>query len=95
MSAPLFTEDHLVEQTALKYFSELYGSENVINAFTDEGDALLSRGHHEEVVLESRLIRALQRFNPDMPESSLSEAVAMLLKDRSRQDRAEANREVH
>ena len=68
MSAPLFTEDHMVEQTALKYFQELYGSESTINAFTEEGDALLGRKHHEEVVLEGRLLSAMRKFNPTIPE---------------------------
>lgn len=85
----------MVEQTALGYFASLYGPENCINAFTDEGDALLGRDHHEEVVLKSRLVQSLRKLNAGMPESAISEAVTSLLKDRSRQDRAEANREVH
>jgi len=33
-----FNEDNLIEQPAIRLFGELWGSENFINAFSEEGE---------------------------------------------------------
>lgn len=46
-----FSENKLIEQTAVKIFGELWGTKNFINAYSDEGDALLGRENQGQVVL--------------------------------------------
>ena len=50
-----FSEDKLIEQTAVKIFGELWGAKNFINAYSDEGDALLGRENQGQVVFTQSL----------------------------------------
>ncbi len=58
-----FSEDNLIEQTAVKIFSELWGAKNFINAYSEEGDAPLGRDNQGQVVLVNQLKPALEKLN--------------------------------
>ena len=46
-----FSENNLIEQTAVKIFANLWGAKNFINAYSDDGDASLGRENQGDVVL--------------------------------------------
>ncbi|AMM34752.1 HsdR family type I site-specific deoxyribonuclease (plasmid) [Sinomonas atrocyanea] len=59
-------------------------------------EGTLGRDSQHEVVLTHRLRFAMRKLNPtEVPDSSINEAIEVLLKDRSAMDRVRANREVH
>lgn len=89
-----FSEDKLIEQTAIKIFGELWGAENFINAYSEEGDTLLGRDNQGEVVLTGRLKIALERFNPDAPGEAITQAIEILTRDRSTMSLVNANAEL-
>ncbi|MFH0819787.1 MAG: type I restriction endonuclease subunit R [bacterium] len=99
-----FSEDKLIEQTAIKFFGELWsasakatadkGAENFVNAYSDEGDARLGRENQGQVVLMKYLKPALERFNPDVSTEGLNLAIDEIIKDRSAMSMVNANREV-
>lgn len=55
----------------------------------------LGRDSTADVVLVHRLAAALTRLNPDVPDLPRQEALAELVKDRSRMDRVRANQAVY
>lgn len=90
-----FSEDKLIEQTAIKIFGELWGAENFINAYSEEGDALLGRENQGEVVLEGRLKSKLIELNLDAPVEAIEEAINILTRDRSTMSLVNANAELY
>lgn len=90
-----FSEDNLIEQTAVKIFGQLWGAQNFINAYSDEGDALLGRDNQGQVVLVNRLKPALERLNPEAPSEAISQALEMLTRDRSAMSLVNANAEIY
>lgn len=91
-----FSEDNLVEQTAIKLIKEAWADESCyINAYTDEEDARLGRDHRGEVVLKKFLLPALEKINPSVPKEGIAQAVEQLLRDRSHLSLVQANREVY
>jgi type I restriction enzyme R subunit len=89
-----FSEDNLIEKTAIRIFGELWGSDNFINAYTEKGDALLGRENQGEVVLKKYLRPALERLNPEAPSEAIEEGVNALVKDRSMQSMVNANHKI-
>lgn len=89
-----FNEDNLIEQPAIRLFGELWGIENFVNAFSDEGDALLGREHQGEVVLISRLRESLIKIN-NFPVDVINLAIDEIIKDRSKMSLINANKEVY
>ena len=90
-----YTEDQLVEQPAIRLFSEL-GWETVCaleEVFGPGG--MLKRESPGEAVLVARLRAALERLNPDLPREALSTAIDELTRDRSAMSPEAANREVY
>ncbi|MCH2271062.1 MAG: type I restriction endonuclease subunit R [SAR324 cluster bacterium] len=90
-----YTEDSLVEQPAIALLGDL-GWETV-NAFDEfeSGDSMLGRETKAEVILISRLRPVLERFNPELPQDAIEQAIQELARDRSRMSLAAANREIY
>ena len=90
-----FSEDNLIEQTAVKIFGELWGSKNFINAYSEEGDTLLGRDNQGQVVLVNRLKLSLEKLNKDAPQEAIAQAVEQLTQDRSTMSLVNANYETY
>lgn len=90
-----FSEDNLIEKTAVKIFGELWGTKNFINAYSEEGDALLGRDNQGQVVLVNRLKSILQKLNPDAPQEAITQAIEQLARDRSTMSLVNANSESY
>ncbi len=89
-----FSEDKLIEQTAIKLFGELWGAENFANAYSGETDAEFGRDNPGEVVLMNYLKIALVKLNPNVSTESLNLAIDEITKDRSAMSMVNANHEV-
>lgn len=91
----LFSEDNLVEQTAIKLLGQLEW--RTINAMDEDlGSAsLLGRESRRDVILERELMGALRSLNPDLPEVALREALETVTADRSTLTVIRANRELY
>ena len=90
-----FSEDNLIEQTAVKIFDELWGAGNFINAYSEEGDALLERDNQGQVVLVNRLKQAIIKLNPDAPVDAITQATEQITRDRSTMSLVNANAELY
>lgn len=100
-----FSENSLIEQAAVKLFGELWpvsakatvdkGAKNFINAYSDEGDALLGRENQGQVVLANRLKLALEKLNPDAPQEAITQAITDLTRDRSTARLVNANHDLY
>jgi len=90
-----FSENNLIEQTAVKIFAELWGAKNFINAYSEEGDALLGRENQGQVVLTNRLKPALEKLNPDAPQEAIAQAITELVRDRSTASMVNANHDTY
>jgi len=90
-----YTEDALVEQPAIALLAEL-GWE-MLNAYHefDHGLSTLDRETRAEVILKSRLRRALLKINPEVAVESIHQAIEELTRDRSRMSMAAANKEIY
>ena len=89
-----FSEDKLIEQTAIKIFGELWGTENFANAYSGEMDAEFGRENPGEVVLMNYLKIALVKLNPEVSTEALNLAVDEIIKDRSAMSMVNANHEI-
>src|SRR3989344_3465869 len=89
-----FSEDKLIEQTAIKIFGELWGAENFANAYSGEMDAEFGRENPGEVVLMSYLKIALVKLNPNVSTEALNLAIDEIIKDRSAMSMVNANHEI-
>jgi len=72
-------EDTLAEQPVLDWLKEL-GYEYAFGPDIAPGGAFQEKNDYREVVLESRLKRALRRINPDIPEEKLSQVADQIIK---------------
>src|SRR4051812_23192338 len=90
-----FSEDNLIERTAVKIFGELWGANNFINAYSEEGDSLLGRDNQGQVVLVNRLKPALEKLNKGAPQEAIAQAIEELIRDRSAMSLINANNEVY
>ena len=89
-----FSEDKLIEQTAIKIFGEIWDAENFANAYSGEMDAEFGRENPGEVVLMSYLKIALVKLNPNVSTEALNLAIDEIIKDRSALSMVNANYEV-
>ena len=89
-----FSEDNLIEQTAVKIFGELWGEDNFANAYSGEMDAEFGRKNPDEVVLMNYLKVALEKLNPDVSIEALDLAINEIIKDRSAMSMVNANYEI-
>ena len=90
-----FSEDNLIEKTAVKIFGGLWGAKNFINAYSEDGDALLGRDNQGQVVLVNRLKLTLQKLNPDAPQEAITQAIEQLTRDRLTMSLVNANSEIY
>ncbi|MFZ5904112.1 MAG: type I restriction endonuclease subunit R [Chloroflexota bacterium] len=92
----LFTEDALVEQPAIRLFRDTLGWPT-INCYEETfgAEGSLGREHKGEVVLLSRLRRALKKLNPDLPAVAIELAVTEITRDRSTLPLTAANQDVY
>jgi len=89
-----FSEDKLIEKTAVKIFGKLWGAENFANAYSGETDAEFGRENPGEVVLMNYLKIALTKLNPNASTEALNLAIDEIIKDRSAMSMVNANHEV-
>ncbi|MBI4245281.1 MAG: type I restriction endonuclease subunit R [Planctomycetes bacterium] len=89
-----FSEDNLIEQTAVKIFAGLWGKENFANAYSGEADEEFGRENPDEVVLMNYLKIALVKLNPSVSTKALNLAIDELIKDRSAMSMVNANYET-
>lgn len=90
-----YNEDALVEQPAIALLEELgWTAVNAYHEF-DHGKSVLGRETRSEVILNARLMAALQKHNPGASSEALEQAIIELNRDRSRMSPAAANREVY
>jgi len=89
-----FSEDKLIEQTAIEIFQSL-GFE-YLNCFKEKlgRDGDLGRKTRSEVVLTSRLKNSLKKLNPSLSEEEIENAIEIILKDRSLLNPVDANEEL-
>jgi type I restriction enzyme, R subunit len=91
----VYTEDHLVEQPAIRLFATL-GWETISAMEETFGEGgTLGRETRGEVVLVERLRSALVRFNPTLPPVAIDTAIDELIHDRSAMSLEAANREIY
>lgn len=90
-----YTEDTLVEQPAIELFETLdWEAQNCF--FEIMGvDGTLGRETRSDVVLVRRLLPALAKLNPGLPNEALMLAIEELTKDRSLMIPVQANREIY
>lgn len=89
-----YTEDSLIEQPAIKLFSEL-GWHTLLASDEIMGvNGTLGRVTKSEVVLTVRLGNILSRLNPSLPIEAVSAAMNELSRDRSAMLPSAANREI-
>ena len=95
MTGQDFSEYTLVEQPAIALFSEL-GYATVSGFHETFGPSgTLGRETSTDVILRPRLLAALRKLNPDVPDDALDKAVEELAKDRAALGLAHANRETY
>ncbi|MDQ3728373.1 MAG: type I restriction endonuclease subunit R, partial [Actinomycetota bacterium] len=98
MTPKEFSEQHLVEDPALRLLSGL--GYDVINAYTEElgpdgvDKGAPGRDNQSEVILRHRVRPKLIELNPELPAVALDAAVEVLIEDRSAMDRVRANQAV-
>ena len=95
MSPVGYTEDAMIERPAINLLAEL--GWNTFNAYGefDHGASTLHRATKAEVILTHRLRLVLERLNPGVPKSVITQAIEELTRDRSRMSMVAANREIY
>ena len=90
-----YSEDQLVEQTAIALLAGIdWDTLDCYNEF-DQGSSPLGRENRGEVVLTMRLRIALERFNPDVSSETIDGAIEELTKSRAVMNPAGANYEIY
>ena len=91
-----YSEDELIEQPSLAILAEIgWETRNCHNEFNQQDGSPLGRQTKSEVILTSRLQRALQKLNPNATQDAINEAVEELTQSRALLDPVEANREIY
>jgi type I restriction enzyme R subunit len=92
-----YSEDNLIEQTALGLFQDQLGWETLLayNAETFGEGSTLGRTDKREVVLKRILLQKLEEFNPNLPAKAYEEAYNKLTEESSTKSLAEINHEKH
>jgi type I restriction enzyme R subunit len=90
-----YTEDSLVEQPAIDIFRDM-GWETV-DAFNEtlKNCHITGRETNMEVVLNRRLLSAIERLNPNLPDEAKTEAISQLLIDKSVKTIVRANQDIY
>jgi len=91
-----FSEDKLVEQTVIKLIKEVWLDPSChVNAFGDEGEAMLGRENRGEVVLKKFLIPALKKLNSELPQEAINQAVEQVTRMRTNTSLVNINKEIY
>jgi len=91
-----YSENTLVEQTAISLFTELgWEYADCFREFDQLGGSPLGRQAKSDVILESRLLPILRKINPGLPPAAFFQAIEEISHDRSLMSPAQANREVY
>lgn len=88
-----YSEDNLIEQTAMKLFYEQLGWDTAIayNNETFGENSTLGRNNKREVVLRNRFLDKLRSFNPGLPDKTYIDALDKLLEETSLKSSSEIN----
>ena len=79
-----FSENALVEQTAIALFRDLgWEYANCFHEFEQPDGSPLGRQTKSVVILESRLRPVFQQLNPGLPPEAFSQAIGEISRDRS------------
>ena len=90
-----YSEDLLVEQTAIALLAEMgWETLDCYDEF-DQGISPLGRENRGEVVLTTRLRAALERLNPDASSEAIDGAIEELTRSRATMSLVEANWEIY
>lgn len=93
----LFTEDNLVQKTTVDYLEKQLGWENVL-AYDNEDfgkESLLGRENDWIIVLTRYLRKALEKLNPELPDTVYEEAIRTLSEYTTTQSLLQINREKY
>ena len=95
MTTHPYSEDHLVEQPAIRLLAALgWQTVSALDETFGPGGTL-GRETKGEVILTSRLADALRRLNPALPPQAIAAALDELTRDRSAMSLVAANRELY
>lgn len=90
-----YSENALVEQPAVALFADLGWETASLFREWSSGPSSIGRIAATEVIIRPRLLAALRRLNPGLPDAALDQAMEDVTRDRSRMVPVHANREVH
>jgi len=90
-----FTEDTLVEQPAIKLYSELEWETMLCWDEEFGADSDFGRNNRGDVILPNRLRIAIKKLNPDAPELAIEEAIESVSRDRSAMSPIASNEDVY
>jgi len=92
-----YSEDNLIEQTAIELFHDRLGWDTAIayNKETFGEGSTLSRFTKQEVILKRIFFEKLKQFNPGLPEQAYTQAYEKLSEDSSVKTLAELNLEKY
>ncbi|WP_340239543.1 HsdR family type I site-specific deoxyribonuclease [Sulfitobacter pontiacus] len=89
-----YGEDAAVEQPAIQLFADLgWETVNLYHEWAG-GKSTEGRESEKQVVLEGRMRTALERLNPELPESAITQVIEEITLDRARMVPANANHEL-
>ncbi len=92
-----YSEDNLIEQTAIDLFHNQLGWDTAI-AYNKESfgeGSTLGRLNKKEVILKRIFFEKLKQFNPNLPEQAYNQALEKLTEESSTRSLAEINFEKH
>jgi type I restriction enzyme R subunit len=92
-----YSEDNLVEQTAIDLFFNQLGWDTLL-AYNKEGfgeGSTLGRLNKKEVVLKKIFFEKIKEFNPGLPQKAYEEAYEKLIEESITKSLAEINYEKH
>jgi type I restriction enzyme, R subunit len=92
-----YSEDNLIEQTAIDLFFNQLGWDTLL-AYNKEGfgeGSTLGRLNKKEVVLKKIFFEKIKAFNPGLPQKAYEEAYEKLIEESSSKSLAEINYEKH
>jgi type I restriction enzyme R subunit len=95
MSAGIYTEDTLVQQTTAEYLNDDLGWESVYayNEETFGPEGTLGRESDREVLLRRYLRQKLEEFNPGLPDDAYGDAIRQIVETSASQTTLATNRE--
>lgn len=92
-----YSEDELVEKTAINIFYEQLGWD-IAYAFDKETygeNGSLGRYSNHELILKPKLLAALKKYNPNLPEEAYQNAIEIVLEESSYLSLVDVNREKY